>query len=226
MNCPKGYSMGSNGVCMKGYKSGGLTNRPNLSRQGNIGIKPDVRDDCFENCDHLAGQQNQCQAATYPPGISGCTCVPMTQWMNQWDPTTGTWGPPSNTNPVYQCYWSGESYGQCVQGCVGHHAGGPGGRAYVPGVGGSSGTGRWAKGGSISSGDTSVMNFGPSGTFSGTASCLRECAYRLSAGADYDCIELCARQRGTGIGGRKLRGHHHGTARWAKGGKIRRVRRR
>ncbi len=209
MNCPNGYTMGSNGVCQQsnGYaeggplrkkmnrgcscertswwdlartcqgsncqnpgqacwgggcpekgtkdkyravlKRGGLSNKPNLSRQGNIGIRPDVRDDCWDNCEDINAERNQCLAATYPPGISGCQCTQNTYWNNVWDPATGTWGPSGNVNPTWQCWWNGQSFGQCMSNCAGHYGGGAGGRAYIPGIGGSSGTGRLAKGGRI-----------------------------------------------------------------------------
>ena len=128
MICPKGYTMGPNGVCQQSneYAVGGPLRK---KRKNQL-------DDCYSQCDDLQEQIVSCNTSNVPCCGPECHCVP-------WHPGTG-WS-------EYQCWWTGMAPGQCYINCTtgGLRGAIPGGTGFGGYYGGYTGTGRQQKGGII-----------------------------------------------------------------------------
>jgi len=141
MNCPKGYIMSPNGVCeQSNYKLGG----PVRKQQQNL-MQP-----CIDNCNSILNTAGDCYGLhDYPVMGSNCACVPLTFGGNfgsgelvevdydddgimdglEWQ--QGQWNP---QNIMYHCVYSGPSFQQCVNSCLGYPGGGSGMRDPGDGV--------------------------------------------------------------------------------------------
>ena len=127
--CPKGMSMGPNGVCTSSSMGGGI--KPH----------PGAREECTGRCDILQSDMMSCY--TNQPGPN-CECIE----LSGYDPSGLAGMLNFGFAPQYQCFYTGENPGTCYHSCFNWGGGRSGGRAAPPGWGGP-GSGRWAKGGRI-----------------------------------------------------------------------------
>ena len=110
MICPKGYAMGSNGVCQQGngYAYGGLMRNQAMSRRRPGG--GNSRSECLDNCHDMMGQYNSCMMGNDTGGPCSCTDIPYNYQAPNGDYVV-----------TFQqmCNWNGASPGQCYSNCFG-----------------------------------------------------------------------------------------------------------